>query len=55
MLKVIKMNRHNDKKINDKTLPIHSFITMELVRRKIITDDSDFELYLYDALNDKNS
>ena len=44
------MNRYNDKKINDKTLPIHSFITMELVRRKIVTDDSDFELYLYDAL-----
>ena len=44
------MNRSNDKLINDKTLPAHNFITRELVRRKIITDDSDFELYLYDAL-----
>ena len=44
------MKRSKDKLINDKTLPIHNFITLELVRRKIVTDDSDFELYLYDAL-----
>ena len=44
------MNRSNDKLINDKTLPTHNFITMELVRRKMVTDDSNFELYLYDAL-----
>ena len=44
------MNRSNDKLINDKTLPAHNFITRELVRRKMITDESDFELYLYDAL-----
>ena len=43
------MNRSNDKSINDKTLPAHNFITRELVRRKMITDESDFELYLYDA------
>lgn len=44
------MNRNNDKLINDKTLPAHNFITRELVRRKMVTGDSDFELYLYDAL-----
>ena len=44
------MKRSKDKLTNDKTLPAHNFVTMELVRRKIITDDSDFELYLYDAL-----
>lgn len=44
------MNRSNDKLINDKTLPAHNFITRELVRRKMVTDGSDFELYLYDAL-----
>ena len=44
------MKRSKDKLIKDKTLPAHNFITRELVRRKIVTDDSDFELYLYDAL-----
>ena len=34
----------------DKTLPVHNFITLELVRRKFITDESEFELYLYDSL-----
>ncbi len=33
-----------------KTLPPHNFITKELIRRKFITDDSDFDLYLWDAL-----
>lgn len=41
-------NKLDDKE--DKTLPPHNFITLELVRRKFITDDSDFELYLWDAL-----
>ena len=44
------MNRIKDKLINDKTLPEHNFITRELIRRKIVTDESDFELYVYDAL-----
>jgi len=44
------MKKSKDKLINDKTLPTHNFITMELVRRKIVTDESDFELYVYDAL-----
>ena len=44
------MNRNKDKLINDKTLSVHNFITKELVRRKLITDESDFEMYLYDAL-----
>lgn len=44
------MNRTKDKLINDKTLPEHNFITRELIRRKIVTDESDFELYVYDAL-----
>lgn len=44
------MNRSKDKLINDRTLPAHNFITRELIRRKIITDESDFELYMYDAL-----
>lgn len=44
------MNRTKDKLINDKTLTEHNFITRELIRRKIVTDESDFELYVYDAL-----
>ena len=44
------MNKYNDKKIEDKTLPKHNFITMELIRRKIVTNESEFELYLFDAL-----
>ena len=38
------MNRNKDKLINDKTLPEHNIITRELIRRKIIKDESDFEL-----------
>lgn len=44
------MNRYNDKLIQDKTLPTHNFITNELVKRKFITADSNFDMYLYDAL-----
>lgn len=45
------MNRYKDTLIQDKTLPVHNFITLELVRRKFISgDDNDFEMYLYDAL-----
>ena len=44
------MNRYKDKLINNKTLPPHNFITLELVRRKFISSDSDFDLYLYDSL-----
>lgn len=44
------MNRYKDKLINDKTLPPHNFITLELVRRKFISSDSDFDLYLFDSL-----
>ena len=40
------VNRNKDKN----TLPVHNFITLELVRRKFITDESEFELYLYDSL-----
>lgn len=39
-----KINRYNDK-----TLPPHGYITKELVRRKVVSND-DFELYLYDYL-----
>lgn len=36
---------------NDKTpLPNHNFLTLELIRRKLITEDSEFDLYLWDAL-----
>ena len=34
----------------DKTLPKHHYITLELVRREFISSESDFDLYLYDAL-----
>lgn len=44
------MNRNKDILIQDKTLPPHNFITLELVRRKFISGESDFDLYLYDAL-----
>lgn len=44
------MNRYNDKLIKDKTLPSHNYITLELVRRKFITTESDFDLYLFDSL-----
>ena len=44
------MNRYKEKLIQDKTLPPHNFITLELVRRKFISSESDFDLYLYDAL-----
>lgn len=44
------MNRYKDKLINDKTFPPHNFITLELVRRRFISSDSDFDLYLYDSL-----
>ena len=44
------MNRYIDTLIQDKTLPPHNFITLELVRRKFISSESDFDLYLYDAL-----
>lgn len=44
------MNRYKDKLIQDKTLPKHHYITLELVRRKFISSESDFDLYLYDAL-----
>ena len=44
------MNRNKDILIQDKTLPPHNFITLELVRRKFISSESDFDLYLYDAL-----
>lgn len=44
-MKDTKINRYKDT-----TLPPHNFITLELVRRKFISGESDFELYLYDAL-----
>lgn len=44
------MNRYKDKLIQDKTLLKHHYITLELVRRKFISSESDFDLYLYDAL-----
>lgn len=44
------MNRYNDKLIQDKTLPVHNFITLELVRRKFITNDDEINLYMYDYL-----
>ena len=34
----------------DKTLPNHHYITLELLRRNFISGESDFDLYLYDAL-----
>lgn len=35
----------------DKTpLPPHNFFTKELIRRKFVDSDSDFELYQYDEL-----
>lgn len=34
----------------DKTLPDHHYITLQLVRRNFISSESDFDLYLYDAL-----
>lgn len=40
------VNRNKDKN----TLPVHNFITLELVRRKFISDDDEFEKFLYDAL-----
>lgn len=44
------MKRYKDRLINNKTLPPHNFITLELVRRKFISSDSDFDLYLFDSL-----
>lgn len=42
-------NKRKDKE--DKTpLPPHNFFTLELLRRKLIAEDSEFELYLWDAL-----
>lgn len=41
----------SDTKINrykDKTLPVHNFITLELVRRKFVSEE--FDMYIYDAL-----
>ena len=40
----------NDRKIYDKTLPPHNFITLELCRRKFLKKESDLELYLFDDL-----
>lgn len=34
----------------DKTPLPHSFFTLELIRRKLITGDSEFDLYLWDSL-----
>ncbi len=45
-----KIQRYKDK-FENKPLP-HNFITKELIRRKFITDDSDFDLYLWDAIFD---
>lgn len=43
--------RERIKDKEDKTpLPPHNFFTLELIRRKLITEDSEFELYLWDAL-----
>lgn len=48
------MKEDTREKIQDKEdktpLPPHSFFTLELIRRKLITEDSEFELYLWDAL-----
>lgn len=44
------MNRNKDILIQDKTLPPHNFISNELVKRHFISSESDFDLYLYDAL-----
>ena len=44
-MKDTKINRYKDT-----TFPPHNYITLELVRRKFITSDSDFDMYLYDAL-----
>ena len=44
-MKDIKIDRYIDK-----TLTKHHYITLELVRREFISSESDFDLYLYDAL-----
>lgn len=48
------MKEETREKIQDKEdktpLPKHNFITLELVRRKFITTDSEFDLYLWDTL-----
>lgn len=45
-MKDTKIDRYIDKSL----LPKHHYITLELVRRKFISSESDFDLYLYDAL-----
>lgn len=48
------MKEETREKIQDKfgktPLPKHNFITKELIRRKLVTEDSEFELYQYDEL-----
>lgn len=49
-----KMKEETREKIQDKEdktpLQPHNFFTLELIRRKLITEDSEFDLYLWDAL-----
>ena len=45
-MKDTKIDRYIDKSL----LPKHHYITLELVRRKFISSESDFDLYLYDVL-----
>lgn len=44
------MNQEPSNMKNDKTLPKHNYITKELIRRKFIPQDNDFDLYLYDFI-----
>lgn len=48
------MKEETREKIQDKEdktpLPPHSFFTLELIRRKLIAGDSEFDLYLWDVL-----
>lgn len=48
------MKEETREKIKDKEdktpLRPHNFFTLELIRRKLIAEDSEFELYLWDAL-----
>lgn len=43
-------NRINDILINDKTLPSHNYLTLELVRQGLLKGSSEFNLYRFDYL-----
>ena len=44
------MKENTSYKRNDKTLLNHHFFTLELVRRKLIAGDNEFDLFLFDSL-----